>query len=53
MTTALLLILLSLVAVVAVIGTIRLVATDGYRRQPTRPGEAVYVDGRHNAGGPV
>ena len=36
MTAALLLILLSLV-VAAVIGTIRLVATDGYRRQPTRP----------------
>ncbi|MEW2014039.1 MULTISPECIES: hypothetical protein [Microbacterium] len=36
MTAALLLILLSLV-VVAVIGTIHLVATDGYRRQPTCP----------------
>ncbi|MEV8025493.1 hypothetical protein [Microbacterium sp. NPDC080220] len=37
MTAALLLILLSLVVVAAVIGTIHLVATDGYRRQPTCP----------------
>lgn len=37
MTAALLLILLFLVVGAAVIGTIRLVATDGYRRRPTCP----------------
>ncbi|WP_269454689.1 hypothetical protein [Microbacterium oleivorans] len=37
MTAALLLILLSLVVAAAVIGSIRLVVTDGYRRQPTCP----------------
>lgn len=37
MTSAFLLIALLLLVVAAVAGAIRLVAIDGYRRQPTRP----------------
>ncbi|MFI8632801.1 hypothetical protein ACIGEP_09425 [Microbacterium sp. NPDC077663] len=37
MISALLLVALLLIVVAAVIGAIRLVATDGYRPQPTRP----------------